>query len=239
MLSCFGATIRIDKIRCAENENVVYNDGVRTSASKRNRRAVGNGSAEPPVFCRVSVEGKGNPHSIRGLPNALARDRNPTKYRRFFMTKQIELTQGQVALVDDEDFEYVNQFKWCFSNKGYAVRSMGKWPHQKSIRMHRVITNCPDNREVDHVNKNKLDNRKTNLRICNRSENNSNKLKYRNNKSGYKGVDFYAPLNKYRAQIKKDGKKIHIGYYDSPLEAASAYDKKSRELFGDFASTNA
>ncbi len=146
------------------------------------------------------------------------------------MAKQIALTQGKFAIVDDEDYERIKSQKWNYSSGGYAVSPLG--------RMHRVILNCSIGFEIDHINRDKLDNRKENLRVCSRHENNANKGKYKNNKSGYKGVDFYPPLGKYRAQLKRMGIKMHIGYYKTAIEAAKAYDKKAVEIFGEFASIN-
>ena len=89
--------------------------------------------------------------------------------------KQIELSQGKYAIVDDDDYQELNIYNWYFNNDGYAVRSVeiskGKRTKQ---RMHRIITNCPDGFEVDHANHDKLDNRKSNLRVCSSSENSHN-----------------------------------------------------------------
>ncbi len=146
----------------------------------------------------------------------------------------IKLTQGYETIVDDEDYEYLNQFKWYFSRQGYAVRNGKK--HSR-ITLHRVITNCPNNLHVDHINCNKLDNRKCNLRICNQSQNNRNTLKYKNKSSKYKGVSKASP-NRWRAQIKLNYKKFHLGYFEIEEDAARAYNEKAKELFGEFANLN-
>lgn len=142
---------------------------------------------------------------------------------------EIELLNGEIAIVDEEDYFGLSKYIWHLNSGGYVLNN-------KAERMHRLITKCPRGKEVDHINKNKLDNRKENLRICSRSENNSNRNVFCNNKSGYKGVDLW--YGKYRAQIKKDGKKTHLGLFSAAEDAARAYDKKAKELFGKFASLN-
>lgn len=152
--------------------------------------------------------------------------------------KQIKITRGLFTLVDDEDFEYLNQFKWHFSNPGYA--SKGK-PYingqpQGQLLMHRLIMNCPDNKTVDHINHNKLNNRKENLRICTYHENRMNSSLQSNNKTGFRGVYFYD--GKYTAQIKLDGKMYYLGRFATKEEAALVYNKKAKEFFGEFARMN-
>jgi hypothetical protein len=150
--------------------------------------------------------------------------------------KEIELTQGYVAIVDDEDYEYLSQWKWFASRNAtgryYAVRNEGK----NQIRMHREILKAPKGMEVDHINTNTLFNVKKNLRICTRAENAKNLSKPKNNTSGYKGVS--RDRRKWKAYIGLNNKKIHIGMFSSPKEAARAYDEKAKELFGKFAKLN-
>ena len=104
--------------------------------------------------------------------------------------KQIFLTKGFIALVDDDDYNHLSQWKWHVSN-GYAVRTRhfkdlnGKWCKQ-TIFMHRVIMNTPKGMYTDHVDQNKLNNCKPNLRFCTISENNRNRKPQTNNNSGYK-----------------------------------------------------
>ena len=161
--------------------------------------------------------------------------------------KKIKLTQGKEALVDDEDCEMLMEHKWCAQQKGndnfYVVRnsprdSNGK---QKTIYMHRVITNVPKGKQVDHINGNTLDNRRENLRTCTRSQNQMNRGRTKNNKSGYKGI-YYAKdkprFKPWQAQIKHNKKTIYLGYYKTKEEAALAYNKKAIELFGEYAKLN-
>jgi hypothetical protein len=158
------------------------------------------------------------------------------------MTKEIPLTQGQVAIVDDWRYEELNQFKW------YATRI----PHMKSfyaaryqsilfgkrttIFMHTVIAGTPKGAQTDHWNHDTLDNREENLRVCTYSENGRNRGKQKNNTSGFKGVT--ADGQRWRARIALDEKYHCIGTYDTPEEAARVYDESAKELHGEFASLN-
>jgi hypothetical protein len=158
--------------------------------------------------------------------------------------KEIQLTQGKVALVDDEDFEYLNQFKWYANEwkrgKLYAVRNVRK--NKKYIgyeSMHRLLTKNNDKKLVtDHINGNTLDNRKSNLRICTISENSKNRKISINNKSGFKGVKYIEKLNKYRAEIYNNKKCYSLGYYIDPIDAARAYNNAAQKYHGEFAQLN-
>lgn len=158
--------------------------------------------------------------------------------------KTIPLTQGKVAIVDDEDFVRLNQWKWHCTSKGYAARKITVGIGQQSIiYMHRVIMNAPANVEVDHRNEgsvnNRCDNRKMNLRLASASQNKHNRKKYRNNTSGYKGVTFHKRDRRFHAQIEANGKHIFIGSFPTAKEAADKYDTVAKELHGKFARTNA
>lgn len=149
--------------------------------------------------------------------------------------KKIPLTRGLFAIVDDDDFESLSKHKW-FADKGnstfYANRHHSKG---KNIRMHRQIMCVTDKRlDVDHKNGNGLDNRKCNLRVCSRSSNNANAKISRRNRSGFKGVCWDSSRNKWGAQIGFNGKKYHLGRFDKIENAVSAYNKKAKELFGEF-----
>lgn len=145
------------------------------------------------------------------------------------MTKSIPLTQGKFALVDDEDFEYLNQWDWFF-HSGYAKRT--------GLRMHNVIM-CPQNGlEVDHINGDKLDNRRANLRVCTHSENMKNRKNNKDNTSGYKGVVFHSPSGKWQAQIGVNKKHYSLGLFDNKIDAAKAYDEAARKYGGAFANVN-
>ena len=152
--------------------------------------------------------------------------------------EQITLSQGQVTMVDDEDYDYLNQWKWYFC-KGYAYRnSSRKNPPRRSLRMHRIILNAKDGEIVDHISGNRLDNRRSNLRFVNGSQSNWNAGLNSRNKSGFKGVSLNKKSGKWVANIHLYNRQIYLGRYDSKKEAAVIYNKKAKELFGEYARLN-
>lgn len=149
----------------------------------------------------------------------------------------ISLTQDKSALVDDEDFDLINQHKWFWTrNKwgGYA----GRRREGKTILMHRVIMNASKGVEVDHKNNNGLDNRRTNLRNASSQQNKWNMSLPSHNTSGFKGVVWHKAAKKWMAQIKKNKITQYLGCYEDKLEAAKAYDEAARQYHGEFANTN-
>lgn len=159
--------------------------------------------------------------------------------------KKIELSgkkgKGIFVLVDDEDFDYLNQWKWGFSNRGYASRPKWLLPRklnkQTTVYMHRLILNFPI-LEVDHINGNKLDNRKENLRLVNDYQSALNRGKHRDNKSGYKGVSWVKRDGKYKAEITINKQYNYLGLFDSKEEAAKAYDEMANKYHGEYAKLN-
>jgi hypothetical protein len=159
--------------------------------------------------------------------------------------KTIQLTQGQVALVDDADFEALNAFKWCAArNNGgryYAVRSVydahGKKTGQTT--MHRHITGATTGRDVDHENGDGLDNQRHNLRLCSEAQNAFNKRKCRTRvcKSPFKGV---RPTRggRYNARITFQGRLMGLGVFTEEIDAARAYDAAATRYHGQFANIN-
>ncbi len=158
--------------------------------------------------------------------------------------RKIKLTQGKYALVDDEDFERLSQYKWnAWRNKYkhnitfYAIHTIfRKGKNPSAIRMHRMILGVTDPKiQVDHRNCNGLNNQKKNLRICTDQQNKQNRGKQRNNTSGYKGVFFNKRFKKWTAIIGVDGKLKHLGYFKSPKQASIAYKKAQKIYHGEFA----
>lgn len=144
--------------------------------------------------------------------------------------KEIPLSKGKVAIVDDCDYEYLSRWRWYYSS-GYAKRTVYKG---KNVYMHRDLANTPDGMDTDHINHNKLDNRRENLRACTRTQNQRNISMIKSNKSGKKGVSWHSSAKKWEACIKFCGKKIYLGIYDDVEDASRAYNEKSVELFGEF-----
>ncbi len=158
--------------------------------------------------------------------------------------KKISLTQGKFAIVDDEDYEWLSQWKWYAvkkRNSFYVERRSPTDPctHKSSkVSMHRVIMDAIKGKEVDHINHDTLDNRRSNLRLCTASENQQNRRPQSNCSSRFKGVCRDRRRRKWGACIYINGKRIGLGSFDSETDAAEAYDKKAQELFGEFAYTN-
>ncbi len=144
-----------------------------------------------------------------------------------------------LSLIDDDVYQKIKHKKWFVNNKGYAAaRVDGKY-----ALLHRYILGlgADDKCFVDHINCNRLDNRLSNLRTCTFTENIRNKPVYKNNVSGFKGVNRRINSDgslSFRARIRCDKKLIQLGTYRTALEAALAYDAKALELFGEFAHLN-
>ena len=145
-------------------------------------------------------------------------------------------TKMEKFYFDREDLEKVKQYCWSINNNGYLQgynTNTGKM-----IQLHRLIMNYPEDKQVDHVNRNKVDCRKVNLRICTVAENNRNKSITKKNKSGVVGVSWYKRENKWRATIGFNGKTIELGLFDNLEEAAKVRKEAEIKYFGEFASTN-
>lgn len=154
--------------------------------------------------------------------------------------KVIQLTRGKFATVDDEDYEWLSRKNWVFLAGGYAATRGQNPVHPEKttqIYMHRLIMGLThgDKKYVDHINGDKIDNRRGNLRICTNAENMRNRGRTASNTSGYKGVYRGRQPGRWRALIMVDGKTISLGQYDHPEEAYAAYCKAAAELHGEFA----
>ena len=153
--------------------------------------------------------------------------------------KQIQLTRGQVALVDDEDYAALYKFKWFAwwekkTRSFYALRTAGVGESPSSIRMHRQLLDAPEGIQVDHYNHNTLDNRRENLRLATSQQNTRNSKQRSDNASGYKGVDWHKQPSKWRASITVDGKQRTIGHFTTKELARDAYVAAAKSLHGDF-----
>lgn len=154
--------------------------------------------------------------------------------------KLIPLTQGKFTMVDDEDFEWLNQWSWRYVDKGCASR-METDPIIKKqiiIYMSRFILNAPPYLLVDHEDRDKLNNQRYNLRFCVKGQNNTNRRSAKNSSSIYLGVSWAKNRKKWRACIRYNKKAHSIGYFSDEKEAARAYDLEAIIHHGEFANLN-
>lgn len=154
--------------------------------------------------------------------------------------REIELTQGKVALVDDEDFEWLNQWKWCAvksKRSFYVIRTSYK-PRKHTIRMHRLIMNAPNGAIIDHKDNNGLNCQKSNLRICTNQQNCCGKRLRLGYSSVFKGVYWCKRAEKWISRIGVNYKKKEVGLFNSEVEAAVAYNQAALKYHGEFARLN-
>lgn len=153
--------------------------------------------------------------------------------------KTINLTQGRFALVDDDDYDELSKNSWSYSNAGYAQRGYKVRGKCKTVLMHRQLLKAPDGIEIDHINGNRLDNRRSNLRFATRGENSFNQRKQRRQTtSRYKGVYWHKGDNAWMARIQAKGNYIYLGNFKSEQAAALAYNKAAEQYFGKYANLN-
>jgi hypothetical protein len=149
----------------------------------------------------------------------------------------IPLTRGKFAIVDPDDYDRLSKHKWCATKNGqtfYACRAS----RGKKIFMHHEIMKPPKGLQVDHIDRNALNNRKTNLRPCTKAQNNRNTGPRRNSSSKYKGVFWDKCCRKWCARIRPNRKTIYLGLFTDEIEAALAYDRKAEQFFAEFAYLN-
>lgn len=149
------------------------------------------------------------------------------------MSKKIKLKDGVYAIVDESDYEELSKHKWTLKGDGYAHRGTPR-PERKWILMHRQIMQPLTSMQVDHINGNRLDNRKENLMIVNYSQSQINRKIGTNNKSGYKGVHKNNKSNKWFANIRIDGKIKYLGGFGDIKEAVRVRDNAVKKYYGDF-----
>ena len=147
----------------------------------------------------------------------------------------VGLTKGGVALIDIEAVDQIGISLWV-SNKGYAVRTDYADGQKVTVRMHRAVLGAAEVDEVDHINCDRADNRRANLRTCNRFENSRNCGVRKGRRA--KGVDYVPRDKKFRARISVDNRTISLGYYATEGEAIAAYDRAAETMHGDFARVN-
>ena len=187
------------------------------------------------LISSVLVSGKTKSCGCLKLEKLIERNKAGKKYNVYDLTGEygIGYTNKNIPFYfDKEDYEIIKDYCWHII-KGYPVASIDK----HTVSMHRIITNVPNDKVVDHINHNTCDNRKENLRICTNAENVTNVKLNRRNTTGAKGV-YERPSGRYTAYISKNNKKYWLGTYDTIKEASDVYDKKALEFFGEFAYLN-
>jgi hypothetical protein len=166
--------------------------------------------------------------------------------------KEISLTKGCVALVDDQDFDFLNQFSWFVRSPQhapqlkYAVRMVtvspakgGKKSKRRLVSMHQMILKTPSKIRIDHRDTNGLNNQRHNIRIASASQNTANSRKHKDARhSKFKGVCWHIRRHCWTATIRVSGKLINLGRFSKELEAAECYDRAAKKFFGSFARPN-
>jgi mannitol-1-phosphate/altronate dehydrogenase len=152
--------------------------------------------------------------------------------------KYIPLTCDKMAMVDDDDFEWLIRNSWYYNAGGYACRERSVdvmlYMHIAIVERHHLFISD----RIDHIDQNGINNQKQNLRPATRSQNAANRGLQTNNTSGYKGVVYYKRDAKWVAQIKYQGSYVYLGRYSSKEAAAKMYDIKAKQLFGEYAVLN-
>jgi hypothetical protein len=145
--------------------------------------------------------------------------------------KQIDLRNSGIALVDDDDYEYLSKSKWYLSKGGYAIHGEASNGIKPFAKMHRIIMNINDCKiKIDHINGIKTDNRKENLRIATLAQNVHNSCKRINTKNNYKGTQYIKRLNLWQSRCRMNGEDYYLGVYKTEIAAAYSYNKKALEL---------
>lgn len=149
--------------------------------------------------------------------------------------KTILLSSGDEVLLDNEDYRRLKSYTWGLVG-GYAAR----WvilsdKSKKCVLMHREIVQPPEGMQVDHINRDRFDNRRANLRVCTHAENMRNRSLHKNNKSGVPGVCWHKSKGKWQVQVRMDGKLHFFGFFDDKEEAIQVRNNAVRRLHGEFA----
>jgi len=154
--------------------------------------------------------------------------------------KELQVSNG-ITLVDDDVFEWASKFHWCISSKGDVQRSGSPdlvTKKRKTMILHRLVNKTPVDLHTDHINGNRQDNRRCNLRTVTRQQNHQNSRPQKGRSSKYKGVGWDCQAKKWKAYIKIGDKLKNLGRYKSQIRAARVYNRAALENFGEYAWLN-
>ncbi len=177
--------------------------------------------------CANHPQWPGELHDVSGIP---CRNYQPKPPEPKGNVRRIPVGDGQFAIVDAADYDWLNRYHWRLQNGYVARREKGR-----TIYMHAEIMKPPKGMMVDHINHYRQDNRRANLRVCTRQQNTHNNGKHVDSSSRFKGVGYSRQRRKWFAKIWFEGERIWLGYFTDEVEAAHVYDRKAVELFGAFA----
>ncbi len=180
--------------------------------------------------CANHPQWPGELHDVSGVPCRNYRPKPPEPKGN---VRRIPVAEGQFVLVDAADYEWLKQWTWHLTD-GYAAR----WQGNKRIYMHREIVQPPPGMVVDHIDHNRGNNCRSNLRACTHQENMYNRAKRSRSCSHFKGVGYRKRDRKWYAEVVFRGETIWLSFFDTEVEAARAYDRAAVEFFGEFAYLN-
>lgn len=154
------------------------------------------------------------------------------------MAKALRLRGGASTMLDDTDYDRAKDFRWHKTTNGYVAGFVMEQGVRRRVYLHRWLLEAQPGQIVDHIDGNKLNNRRSNLRLVTRSQNQANRRHNRNSRSRYKGVTWHKRRGMWMARIQVRGRRITIGYFVDPLQAAYEYDAFARTFFGEYARVN-
>lgn len=154
------------------------------------------------------------------------------------MPHSLPVSRWTVTWLDDDDYTRAKDFHWHKSRRGYVAGTVLEDGVRKRVYLHRWLLNAQPGQIVDHIDRDPLNNCRSNLRLATRSQNQANRRRNTTSRSGFKGVSWHKGRGKWVARIQVQGQRLHLGYFDTSLEAAYMYDAYAQTYFGEYARTN-